>query len=57
MTNKSFLFNEYKKAVRKGYYYYAWVILQNLQVRARLKKNLDRLSDIHVTETGLLVKL
>lgn len=57
MANNKFLFNEYRKAIRKGRYYYAWVILQNLHIKARLKKNVENCSDLYVTEQGMLIRI
>lgn len=56
-TTRKFLFEEYKKAVRKGYYHYAWVILQNLHLKARLRKNLENFSSFYVNENGLLRRI
>lgn len=58
MINKQFLYNEYRKALKKGYYHIAWVILQNLHRRARNERNegngSERISRIYVNESGTL---
>ncbi|MGE5351455.1 MAG: hypothetical protein ACM3Q2_15345 [Syntrophothermus sp.] len=54
MTNKEFLLKEYRKALRKGYFHYAWVILQNLHKRAKYEKFNVEFSNLYVNEDGFL---
>lgn len=54
MTNKEFLLIEYRKALRKGYFHYAWVILQNLHKKAKLEKLNIEISNHYVNEDGIL---
>lgn len=54
MTNKEFLLKEYRKALRKGYFHYAWIILQNLQKKAKHEKFNVEFSNMYVNEDGVL---
>ncbi|MGE5400496.1 MAG: hypothetical protein ACM3S2_08840 [Ignavibacteriales bacterium] len=54
MTSKQFLLEEYRKALKNGYYYYAWAILQNLHLKARCTKRGVEFSNLYVNEEGIL---
>ncbi|MCU7494871.1 MAG: hypothetical protein HF314_17410 [Ignavibacteria bacterium] len=57
MTNKEFLLKEYRNALRKGYFHYAWVILQNLQKKASREKLNVEFSNLYVDEDGFLFSI
>ncbi|MGE5457681.1 MAG: hypothetical protein ACM3RX_04940 [Methanococcaceae archaeon] len=57
MNNRQFLRNEYRKAIRKGYYYYAWIIFQNMRKQAFREKLKIEFSGFCVTEEGYIAAM
>lgn len=55
MITKQFLIQEYKKACKKGRYYYAWVILQNLQRMTKSVRRNNEYSNLFINEKGIII--